>query len=137
MSPLRATEVYHANSLEFLRRVQKQTVNLYCPALVLVECAAAIARQTDQPTLAERMVALIEGFPRLLLVSLDVPLARRAAQIAIAHHLRGADAVYAATARAFDATLITWDAEMLQRVPGVVPTLTPSEWVKGNISSPH
>ena len=126
----RATEVHHATSLDFLRRVQKQAADLYCPALVLAECAAAIARQTDQPILAERIVALIESLPRLLLVSLDVPLARRAAEIAIAHRLRGADAVYAAVAKAFDATLITWDAEMLQRAPTVLPTLTPSEWIE-------
>ncbi|MGH2594072.1 MAG: PIN domain-containing protein, partial [Anaerolineae bacterium] len=60
----------------------------------------------------------------MLLVPLDIPLARRAAHIAIAHRLRGADAVYIAVAEAFGATLITWDAEMLQRGPAAVMTIT-------------
>lgn len=125
-----APEVHHTASLEFLRQVEEQTANLFCPTLVLAECSAAIARQTDRPILAERTVLLIERLPNLLLVPLDIPLARRAAQIAIAQRLRGADAVYVAVAEVFNAALITWDAEMLQRGSAVVPTLTPTEWVE-------
>ena len=125
-----APEVHHAASLEFLRKIEEQVVHLFCPTLVLAECAAAIARQTDRPILAERIVVLIEHLPNLLLVPLDASLAHRAAQIAITQRLRGADAIYAAVAETFGATLITWDAEMLQRGPAVVSTLTPTEWLK-------
>lgn len=48
----------------------------------------------------------------------------------MAHRLRAADSIYVAVAETFNATLITWDAEMLQRSPAVVPTLTPMEWVE-------
>lgn len=126
----RAPEAHHAASLEFLRLVEEQTGNLFCPTLVLAECSAAIARQTNRPILAERTVTLIERFPNLLLAPLDISLARRAAQIAMTHRLRGADSVYVAVAETFNATLITWDGEMLQRSPAVVPTLTPMEWVE-------
>jgi len=34
-----------------------------------------------------------------------------------------------AVAEAFNATLITWDAEMLERAPAVVPTLPPADWL--------
>lgn len=124
----RAPDVHHATSLQFLRQVEEQTANLFCPTLVLAECSAAIARQTDSPILAERTVVLIERLPRLLLVPLDVSLARRAAQIAMAYRLRGADAVYAAVAGAFNATLITWNTEMLQRSSAAVPTMIPLQW---------
>jgi predicted nucleic acid-binding protein len=60
--------------------------------------------------------------------SVFVASARRAAQIAIVHHLRGADAVYTAVAEAFNAALITWDQEMLERCPAAVSTLTPAVW---------
>lgn len=56
-------------------------------------------------------------------------MARRAAHIAIAHHLRGTDAIYTAVAEAFNATLVTWDQEMLERCPAAVSTLTPAVWI--------
>lgn len=126
----RVPEAHHAASIEFLRQVEGQAVRLFCPTLVLAECAAAIARQTDKPILAEKIVVLIEHLPNLLLVPLDASLAHGAAQIAITQRLRGADAIYAAVAETFDATLITWDAEMLQRGSTVVSTLTPTDWLK-------
>ena len=73
---------------------------------------------------------LIESFPGLRLVVLDLPLARRAVQITTVHRLRGADSIYVAVAEAFNTTLITWDAEMLQRSPAVVAALTPTEWME-------
>jgi len=71
---------------------------------------------------------MIENFPGIELVSLDISLARRAAQIAVDHRLRGADAVYVAVADAFDAAMISWDQEMLKRCPVAVETMTPVEW---------
>jgi len=105
-------------------------VTVFCPTLVLPECAAAIARPTGDAAWVEELTRLIESFPSLHLVPLDLPLARRAAQIAAIHRLRGADAIYAAVAETFNATLITWDAETLQRGPAIVSTLTPAEWVE-------
>jgi predicted nucleic acid-binding protein len=113
-----------------VRRIQ--TVDAFCPTLVLPECAAAIVRPTGDIALARELVALIQGLGRLNLVSLDPPLARRAAEIATVYRLRGADAAYAAVAEAFGATLVTWDVEVLQRALSVAPTATPSEWLKQN-----
>ena len=103
-------------------------MEVYCPTLALAECAAAIARQTDDPYLARELVSMIEDFPGIKLISLDLSLARRAAQIAVEHRLRGADAAYVAVADAFDAALISWDQEMLKRCPAAVATMTPEGW---------
>jgi len=65
---------------------------------------------------------MIEDFPGINLISLDLSLARRAAQIAVEHRLRGADAAYVVVADAFDAALISWDQEMLKRCPVAVTT---------------
>ncbi len=126
----RRSEFHHADSLNFLQAIQEQTAAIFCPTLVLSECAAALARQTNQPSLPEKLVTYIEDFPLLSLIPLDVFVARRAAKIAINHRLRGADAVYTAVAEAFNATIITWDQEMLERCPGVAPTSTPAVWIK-------
>ncbi len=123
----RAGESHHALSLDFLEWIKQQGTKIFCPALVLPECSAAIARPTGDATLAEELVALIETFPGLRLVPLSQPLARRAAQIAALHRLRGADAVYAAVAEEFGTLLATWDREMLERGAAFVQTTTPEE----------
>jgi predicted nucleic acid-binding protein len=135
VAAVRIGEEHHAVSRSFLHRIRAQAVNVFCPTLVLPECAAAIARPTGDSALAEEIVALIESFPRLRLVALELPLIRRAAQIAIAHRLRGADSIYVAVAEAFNTTLITLDAEMLERGPAVVPTVTPGQWLEEQESS--
>jgi predicted nucleic acid-binding protein len=113
-------------SREFLR--EAQDYEIYCPSLVLAECAAAIARQTDDPSLAEELVCIIEDFPGINIISLDLPLARKASTIALRNRLRGADAVYAAVAVVFDAILVSWDQEMLKRCPETVKTISPDQW---------
>lgn len=130
VSAARAPDVHHAVSVEFLQEIERQNAPIHCPTLVLAECSAAIARQTDNALLAERAVALIEGLPNLLLVPLDIPLARRAAQIARDYRVRGADSIYVAVAEALSATLITWDAELLARGPAAVPRVTPAQWLE-------
>ncbi|MCK5118295.1 MAG: PIN domain-containing protein [Candidatus Latescibacteria bacterium] len=129
VAAVRVEEDNYTISRRFLQQVRAETVTVFCPTLVLPECAAAIARPTGDAALVEELTMLIESYPGLSLVALELPLARRAVQIATAHRLRGADSVYVAVAEAFDAPLITWDMEMLQRGPAVVPTHTPTEWV--------
>ncbi len=63
-------------------------------------------------------------------VPLDYPIALRAAEIAIENRLRGADAVYVAVAEEFDADLVSWDTEMLQRSPEFVQTMSPEQWLE-------
>ncbi len=66
----RASESNHTVSLDFLRLVEEQGANIFCPTLALAECAAAIVRRTDREDLAERLVAFIESFPNLLVSTL-------------------------------------------------------------------
>ena len=125
----RPQEMHYEISRQFLRQVRSLDATVFCPTLVLPECAAAIVRPTADVALAEELVALIAGFPGLRLVSLDPPLAHQAVQVAVHHRLRGADSVYVAVANAATATLITWDDEMLDRGASVVTTRTPQQWM--------
>jgi predicted nucleic acid-binding protein len=96
----------------------------WIPALALAEYAAAIARQTSYPALAKELVGIIEDFPGINLISLDLSLARKAAQITVEHRLRGADAAYVAVVDTLDATLISWDQVMPKRCPAAVDAMT-------------
>jgi predicted nucleic acid-binding protein len=126
----RTDEAHYRASRRFLRRAREQRCQLYCPTLLLPECAAAIARPTADAALAEELVSLVENFPGLQLVPLDAPLARHAVQVAKEHRLRGADSVYVSVAPMLDAGLIAWDAELLERGADVVTTMTPLQWTE-------
>jgi predicted nucleic acid-binding protein len=128
VSAVRLEEDHYAASREFLRQAREETAPVFCPTLVLPECAAAIARPTGDSALVDELTTLVENFPGLRLVNIDLSLSRRAVQIAKTHRLRGADSIYVAVAEMFNATLVTWDAEMLQRGSAVVQTLTPTAW---------
>lgn len=119
----RSDEPYYQMSREFLRKAQIHEI--YCPTIVLAECAAAISRQTDDPSLAEELVSIIEDLPGINLIPLDLSLARKASNVALRYRLRGADSIYVAVAEYFDAALITWDKEMLKRGSEAVGTSTP------------
>ena len=125
----RSVEARHEESYEFFRRAEGLGAILICPSIALPECAAAIARPTADEALAAHVVRWIQGLPNLRIVSLDLHLAREAAQVAVLQRLRGADSVYVAVAKTFNAALITWDTEVLERAPAAVPTSTPSDWV--------
>ncbi len=128
VAAVRLEEDHYTASREFMRQAREDAVTVFCPTLVLPECAAAIARPTGNLALVDELTVLIENFPGLHLVNIDLPLARRAVQIATIHRLRGADSIYVAVAEMFNATLVTWDTEMLQRGSAVVQTLAPTEW---------
>lgn len=121
----RPVEKEHTVSLEFLEQVDQQQLPTICPTLLLTECAAAIARATDDESLAEQLVTLIEALPGIALVPLSRDLARRAVEIAIRYRLRGADAIYVAVAEQAGSSLVSWDQEMLERGRAVVTTVTP------------
>jgi predicted nucleic acid-binding protein len=131
----RPEELQYEVSRRFLTELRKQAANVFCPVLVLPEAAGAIIRRIGYTEITDELIALIEEFPGMNLTPLTLSLARRAAQIATAQQLRGADAVYVAVAEEFNAFLVAWDAEMLARGAAVVSTTTPQVWLDNQIDN--
>lgn len=126
-------DAFHEPSHQFIRTVVREGKPRCAPVLVLSECAGAIARRTQEAELgAETARLLVEFFGFLRPISED--LGHRAAKIASSHGLRGADALYVATAEDQEAQLVTWDQEMLDRGGSVVETATPKEWMPSSPS---
>jgi predicted nucleic acid-binding protein len=130
ISAARMEEAHHLISVDFLALLRRQQPLIFSPSIILAECSAAIARRTGNPIAAQDLVLVIKNFVGMSLVQVSVPIAERAAQIAAAQRLRGADSIYVAVAEESSAALITWDNDMLQRSPAVVTTITPDEWLK-------
>ena len=127
VSALNPAEADSATSQAFLALVRQQRVPLFCPTLLLVEVAAAVARAFDDTDRAVTLAAALRGLPNQTLVPLDEALADRAAALAATARLRGADAVYAAVAQQHGATLITLDRQQLDRLPPLVSTACPAD----------
>ena len=137
IASIRTEEPHHLASLDFLDQLQAQPSSVFCPSLALPECSAALARRTGDIALAQRLVSIVKNFIGMRMVALSIPLAERAAQIAAAQRLRGADSVYVAVAEEFAATLVTWDGEMLQRGAALITTITPDDWLKTQQTTPN
>jgi predicted nucleic acid-binding protein len=117
----------HAASLAIIAAIQERGDPVIVPALFVTEVAAAVARSTDDSEGATAYAKAAAALPHLTLVSLTPAVARQAAELASAHRLRGADAIYLTMARRYGTTLVTRDAEQRRRGGEVVPCRTPEE----------
>jgi predicted nucleic acid-binding protein len=127
VSALNPHEAESGASQALLRLVRMRQIPLFCPTLLPVEVAAAIARGRDEADRAMAMAAFVHDWPNQTLVPLDDALADRATELAASQRLRGADAVYAAVAQQYGTTLITLDRQQLERVGSAVRTAGPAE----------
>ena len=127
VSALNPAEIESGSSRAFLTLVQEHHLPLFCPTLLAVEVAAAVARALNDVERAIALAAALRGWPNQTLVPLDEALADRAINLAASARLRGADAIYAAVAQQYGATLITLDRQQLERLPPVVRTICPAD----------
>jgi predicted nucleic acid-binding protein len=118
-----------AESRAFIERVLAAGAPVHQPTLTLVEVFAAVARRTDSAERVREAGACLLRFPGLVVHPLDLELAGLSAALAAKAGLRGAHAVYAATAGAHNARLVTLDRELLDRARSVVAATTPQEWL--------
>lgn len=124
-----ADEEAHDECVAFLRGAVASGSAIHQPTLALVEVTAALARRTHDQDLAQRVGLAMLATPRVQVHPLDRELALTASVIASRAFLRGADAVYAATAVATGSVLVTLDTELLTRgIPGL-DVMTPSAWL--------
>lgn len=116
---------FHAQSAVFLRAVAQRRLAVHGPAFVALEVACALARRAGDPAVGVIVGERLRAYPTLQLHPLDDRLLDLAREIGVQQLLRGADAVYAATARIVAAPLVTWDDELIQRAGG----MTPDSWL--------
>jgi predicted nucleic acid-binding protein len=129
VSAARPSEAGFQESTAFFEWVRRARPRLFLPTIVIVETAAALGRTGSQESIAHQYGLAIGQLPNTFLVTLDEGLARQAAAFGARYKLRGADAVYLATASLFAAELVTLDKEQLERGAKIVQTLTPAGFV--------
>jgi predicted nucleic acid-binding protein len=127
---VRAANSREAGSEEaecFIRSLGLQERPVIQPTLCQPEVASAVRRASGREDLAVAIALTLERLPGVISVPLDHALAGEAALLAATSGLRGADAVYAATACRFDAILVTLDEEQRRRLPASITACSPAE----------
>ena len=119
---------FHAPSVSFLLAITEQQLPLNGPAFVLLETSCALARRAHDAAVGQSALERLSVHPLLTLQPLNDVLLTYAAQLGNQLLVRGADALYAATADLTNAQLLSWDAELVRRANAV----TPSEWLTVN-----
>ena len=127
LNAVNPTEEGSAESQAFLQQLRDQSCPTFSPTLLLVEVATAVARARNDANRGIAIARAIRGIPSQVWVPLDDALADDAAQLGAYHHLRGADAVYAAVAQRHGTTLITLDRQQLERLSSAMTVLTPAQ----------
>ncbi len=130
LAALSPAERDHAKCESLVSSLIERGVRLHQPGLFVIEVCATVARRTGNRVLAIEAGRATLGVPGLVVHALDHDLAAEAAEIAAACALRGADAVYVATARRTDATLLTLDRELRERAAPMAAVRTPGEWMR-------
>lgn len=129
LAALLTAERDHAECALLITSLIERGVVLHQPAIFVIEVCATIARRTRNCDLATEAGRETLEVPGLVLHALDHELAAEAAEIAATCALRGADAVYVATARRMVATLVTLDREILERAKTIAEVRTPNDWL--------
>lgn len=117
----------HAQSFEFLTETQERGDPIIVPTLLAAEIASAIARTVSDAIGAMDYASTILTLPHLTLVSLTPATARRAAELAATHRLRGADSLYLEVAQRYATTLVSRDNEQLTRGAAIAVCQTPED----------
>lgn len=112
---------FHERSAAFLRAVALDRLRLHGPAIVVLEVPCALARRAGDPAVGGIAHERLRAHPTLVLHPMDDRCISTAREIGVRQLLRGADALYAATAKLFAAPLVTWDDELVDRAGACTP----------------
>jgi len=115
-------DVFHAESVTFLRECERRRIKMCSPSLAIVETACALARRQQDGSKGLAVARDLRAVPTLQVVETDPHLIDESLACGTRCLLRGADAIYAATAALTGTMLITWDSELLERAGGATPT---------------
>lgn len=116
----------HAAAIAWLAAAILADEPIVAPVLLLAEVAGALARAVLDDRLPMAAIELLRSRRLLELFPIDEKLAGRAAVLAAAFRIRGADALYVALADQLEIPLITFDRQQLERGGQVVTTRRPT-----------
>ena len=128
VSAVSPKDVNFAQSRALLEELAQQGLSIVEPAFARVEVACALARKFKDSLGARTATHELFALFDVVEVGVDQTLLEAASGIGTQCFLRGADAIYAATAKLHDAQLISWNGEHIERGGA----LSPDAWLLQN-----
>jgi predicted nucleic acid-binding protein len=118
-------DVFHADSVALFTRIASRNITIHAPDFVEVEVACAVSRRRRDANAGVIAGKKLTSHPLLVLAPASPTLQGEALRIGTQCFLRGADALYAATASLTATSLVSWDDELVKRAGG----FTPADWL--------
>ena len=109
------SDAFHDDSVAVLAEAARLALPLAGPSFVVLESTCALARRVSDPRFAQAAGAQMAAHPALHLEPLSEELLAEAERLGIERRLRGADALYLATATKLGCPLLSWDEELIAR----------------------
>ena len=120
-----ASDRFHGDSVAVFAEAARRALPLAGPSFVVLESVCALARRVRDPRVALEASAKMAGHPALHLEPMTETLLLEAERLGVDLRLRGADALYAATAVRLGCPLLSWDQELIARGGARLP----SDWL--------
>jgi predicted nucleic acid-binding protein len=117
---------FHVDSVAVFRSAGGRGLPLAGPSYVILESVCALARRIGDSAVALAAGEKIAQHPSLHLEPLTGALLAEAERLGVDRRLRGADALYAATAARLECPLLSWDSELISRAGAI----SPSDWLR-------
>lgn len=122
------SDVFHGESVAVFAEAARRALPLAGPSFVVLESICALARRVDDPRFAQAAAAKMADHPALHLEPLSETLLAEAERLGVERRLRGADALYVATAMRLGCPLLSWDQELIARGGAQ----SPRDWLAAN-----
>jgi predicted nucleic acid-binding protein len=122
------SDVFHDDSVAVFAEAARRALPLAGPSFVVLESICALARRLDDSSFAQAAAVKMVEHPALHLEPLSEALLADAQRLGVERRLRGADALYVATATRPGCPLLSWDEELIVRGGAQ----SPGDWLAAN-----
>jgi predicted nucleic acid-binding protein len=122
------SDAFHDESVAVFAEAARREIPLAGPSFVVLESVCALARRVSDPSYAQAAGTQMADHPALHLEPLGEALLAEAERLGVERRLRGADALYLATATRLDCPLLSWDEELIGRGGAQ----SPRDWLATN-----
>ena len=121
ISSLNTEDSFHKLTKEFAMQLRNREMEIIVPVLIVLE----VANVLRQP--AEDVFCIFEDS---LIVNLDLSLTKSIIPLFKEIKLKTSDAVIAATAKIYEAGIISWDKKLVKESRKLVDAYTPKEYLQ-------
>ena len=122
---IQATDSNHALARAWVDAHLRSGGLFVAPYIITIEVGAVVSRNTKNRQDARTAVAQLLALPYMRFVSMDTALVDRACDLAIAHELASADALFVAVANGLGLPLVTFDRALLRLPSQLVQKVRP------------